>query len=91
MIETIYIIQDESTIVREAPFVVQSAGITTSHSTGSTFSGKLSEMKVVMIDVFPTRARRNEQHTPLTISDHYNTNVLMCIVSHEDYFPICVL
>ena len=33
-----------------------SAGITTSQRTGSTFSGKLSDIKVVMSDVFPTRA-----------------------------------
>mgnify|MGYP007076429771 CR=1 FL=1 len=48
---------EESTIVREAPFVVQSGGITTSQRTGSTFSGKRSDMNVVIIEVFPTRAR----------------------------------
>ncbi len=48
---------EESTIVREAPFVVQSGGMTTSQRTGSTFSGKRSDMNVVIIEVFPTRAR----------------------------------
>ena len=48
---------EESIIVREAPFVVQSGGMTTSQRTGSTFSGKRSDINVVIIEVFPTRAR----------------------------------
>ena len=79
VIDPFRILQEESTIVRDAPFVVQSAGMTTSHRTGSTFSGKLSEIKVVIIDVFPTRASGNEQNlvlrSPITI-----IRMLFCVL-----------
>lgn len=45
---------EESTMVNEQPFVVHSPGMTTSHRTGSTFSGKRSDTNVEMIEVFPT-------------------------------------
>ena len=52
-------------MVNEQPFVVHSPGMTTSHRTGSTFSGKRSDTNVEMIEVFPTPATHDSVQAPI--------------------------
>ena len=63
--------------MREQLFVEHSAGMTTSHRTGSTLSGKVSEMNVEMRDVFPTRATHQLQQLHQTISKNDNPDILL--------------
>ena len=70
-------LHEESTRVREQLFVEHSAGMTTSHRTGSTLSGKVSEINVEMRDVFPTRATHHPPKGLDTISKNDHPDVLL--------------